>query len=167
VSALTLKSAPLTAEAFAPFGEVIEAGAGQRLVINEGTTERFNDLAAIDVAAEGGRPIVNIFRAQPRQLPLAIRMVERHPLGSQTFMPLGAAPFLVLVAPPGDAVTPADLRAFRTAGRQGVNFRRGVWHHPLIALGEVSEFLVIDRGGAGENCDEIYFDEGEEINLEA
>lgn len=160
-SALRIVSEPLTAEAFAPFGEVIAAGAGERLLINDGTTERFNDLAEIDVSAEGGRPIVNIFRAQPRALPLAVRMVERHPLGSQTFVPLGPAPFLVLVAPPGDQVKPADLRAFLTVPGQGVNYRRGTWHHPLIALDAVSEFLVIDRRGPGENCDEVRFDEAE------
>jgi ureidoglycolate lyase len=161
----TIRPEPLTQNAFAPFGEVIAAGSGERLMINDGTTERFNDLAEIDVSAQGGRPIVNIFRAQPRTLPLPILMVERHPLGSQTFVPLGPAPFLVLVAPPGDTVTPADLRAFRTTPGQGVNYRRGVWHHPLIALNEVSEFLVIDRGGPGENCDEMHFD-GAEIFLD-
>lgn len=166
MSTLTIKPEALTDEAFAPFGEVIAAGSGERLLINDGTTERFNDLAEIDVGAQGGRPIVNIFRAQPRGLPLAIHMVERHPLGSQTFVPLGPAPFLVLVARPGETVTPADLRAFRTAPGQGVNYRRGVWHHPLIALDDVSEFLVIDRGGAGENCDEIVFDDDESILLE-
>jgi ureidoglycolate lyase len=166
MTTLTIRPEPLTPEAFAPFGEVIAAGAGERLMINEGTTERFNDLAEIDVTAEGGRPIVNIFRAQPRALPLPIHMVERHPLGSQTFVPLGPAPFLVLVAPPGKTVTPADLRAFRTAPGQGVNYRRGTWHHPLIALDQVSEFLVIDRGGPGENCDEVRF-EDVEILLDA
>lgn len=166
VSTLTIRPEPLTAAAFAPFGEVIEASAGERLMINEGTTERFNDLAAIDVSAEGGQPILNIFRAQPRTLPMPVRMVERHPLGTQTFVPLGPAAFLVLVAPPGERVTPADLRAFRTAPGQGVNYRRGTWHHPLIALDQVSEFLVIDRGGAGANCDEIRF-EDVEILLDA
>ncbi|MEJ2121987.1 MAG: ureidoglycolate lyase [Alphaproteobacteria bacterium] len=159
MAARTIRPQPLTTEAFAPFGEVIAAGEGECLMINEGTTERFNDLAEIDVGTQGGRPILNIFRAQPRALPLPIHMVERHPLGSQTFVPLGPAPFLVLVAPPGDTVTPADLRAFRTTPGQGVNYRRGTWHHPLIALDKVSEFLVIDRGGPGENCYEIQFDE--------
>jgi ureidoglycolate lyase len=161
MAARTIRPEPLTPEAFAPFGEVIAAGAGERLLINDGTTERFNDLAEIDVSTQGGRPILNIFRAQPRTLPLSIRMVERHPLGSQTFVPLGPAPFLVLVAPPGDTVTPADLRAFRTTPGQGVNYRRGTWHHPLIALIEVSDFLVIDRAGTGENCDEVRFDEAD------
>jgi ureidoglycolate lyase len=161
MAARTIRPEPLTPEAFAPFGEVIAAGAGERLLINDGTTERFNDLAEIDVSTQGGRPIINIFRAQPRTLPLSIRMVERHPLGSQTFVPLGPAPFLVLVAPPCDTVTPADLRAFRTTPGQGVNYRRGTWHHPLIALIEFSDFLVIDRAGTGENCDEVRFDEAD------
>jgi len=166
MTAVTIRPVPLTPDAFAPFGEVIAAGWGERLLINDGTTERFNNLAEIDVSAEGGRPIVNIFRAQPRVLPLPVRMVERHPLGSQTFVPLGPAPFLVLVAPPGDTVTPADLRAFKTAPGQGVNYRRGIWHHPLIALNEVSDFLVIDRAGPGGNCDEVRF-EGIEVILDA
>ena len=90
-----------------------------------------------------------------RVLPIA--MVERHPLGSQAFLPLGEAPFLVVVAPAGARVEPAGLVAFRTDGRQGVNYRKGVWHHPVIALDQVTDFAVIDRGGPGENCDEIHF----------
>jgi len=161
MSAHTIKAEPLTAEAFAPFGDVIAAGGGERMMINDGTSERFNDIARIDVSAEGGRPNLSFVRAQPRELPLAVRMVERHPLGSQAFMPLGSAPFLVLVAPAGDNVSATDLRAFRTAPGQGINYHRGVWHHPLIALEEVSEFLVIDRGGVGDNCDEIRFGDDE------
>jgi len=162
----TITPEPLTPAAFAPYGDVIAPGGGERMLINEGTSERFSDLARIDVSAEGGRPNLSYVRAQPRSLPLAVRMVERHPLGSQAFVPLGPTPFLVLVAAPGEAVTPADLLAFRTAPGQGINYRRGVWHHPLIALDEVSPFLVIDRGGPGENCDEMYF-EGTEILLES
>ncbi|HUT50731.1 MAG TPA: ureidoglycolate lyase [Alphaproteobacteria bacterium] len=161
MSARTIKSEPLTVEAFAPFGDVIAAGGGERMMINDGTSERFNDIARIDVGAEGGRPNLSFVHAQPRALPLTVRMVERHPLGSQAFMPLGPTPFLVLVAPAGDQVTAADLRAFRTAPGQGINYRRGVWHHPLIALERVSEFIVIDRGGEGENCDEIVFGDDE------
>ncbi|MDH3236652.1 MAG: ureidoglycolate lyase [Alphaproteobacteria bacterium] len=164
MTALTITAEPLTAEAFAPFGDVIAAGGGERMMINDGTSERFNDLARIDVSAEGGRPNLSFVRAQPRELPIAVRMVERHPLGSQAFMPLGPASFLVLVAPAGEQVVADDLRAFRTAPRQGINYHRGVWHHPLIALDDVSEFLVIDRGGAGENCDELFLD-GDEIIL--
>ena len=83
----------------------------------------------------------------PYELPLAIAMLERHPLSSQLFMPLSAAPFLVVVAPPGEHVDRANVRAFVTNGAQGVNYRRGTWHHPVIALENPSEFLVVDRVG--------------------
>ena len=153
---------PLTRAAFQPFGEVIEAGsAAVQFEINNGSTTRFHDLARVDVAAEGGHVLVNIFRARPLPMPLIVAMVEKHPLGSQAFMPLEVAPFLVVVAPPGDAVAPADLRAFLAGAGQGVNYAPGVWHHPVIALGRESDFLVIDRGGPGDNLAEFFFDEGD------
>jgi ureidoglycolate lyase len=93
-------------------------------------------------------------------------MVERHPLSSQAFLPLAPTPFLVVVAPPGHTPDPGDLRAFVTRGQQGVNYARGTWHHPLIAFGRPGDFLVVDRGGDGENCDEVLFDTVE-ILLEA
>ncbi len=154
-----LRVEPLTRAAFQPFGDVIDAEGAQHFEINNGSTTRFHDLARIDVAAEGGRALVNIFRARPLPMPLAIAMMEKHPLGSQAFIPLAAAPFLVIVAPPGDAVAPPDLRAFLAQGRQGVNYARGVWHHPVIALGRQTDFLVIDRGGPGDNLAEFFFDE--------
>jgi ureidoglycolate lyase len=92
-------------------------------------------------------------------------MLERHPLSSQLFMPLSAAPFLVVVAPPGENVDRTSVRAFVTNGAQGVNYRRGTWHHPVIALANPSEFLVVDRVGPGANCDEFFFD-GEKLLLE-
>ena len=102
--------------------------------------------------------MINIFRGQPRELPLAIRMMERHPLGSQAFIPLGTNPWFVVVAPADGPPKSSDLRAFSVGTGQGVNYHRGVWHHPLIALEGVSDFLVIDRGGAGSNCDEYVLD---------
>ncbi|MFX8813062.1 ureidoglycolate lyase, partial [Acinetobacter baumannii] len=86
--------------------------------------------------------------------PIRLRVMERHPLGSQAFVPMCGDPFLVVVAPPGPAPAPADLRAFVTNGRQGVNYARGTWHHPLLALDRISDFLVVDRGGDGRNLDE-------------
>ena len=142
----------LTRQAFAPFGDVIETAGVQGALINDGAAARFADLAEIDVCEEGGRPSVSIFRARPRSLPLTVEVLERHPLGSQAFVPLSRAPFLVLAAQ-GDLGDSPRLRAFRTNGAQGVNIRRGVWHHPLLALDEESEFLVIDRGGPGENLE--------------
>jgi ureidoglycolate lyase len=166
LTSIVLKPEPLTRAAFAPFGEVIEIEGSQHYTINDGYAERHYDLARIDVAEAGGLPLVNIFRAKPRDLPLRVRMVERHPLSSQTFVPLAPAPFLVVVAPPGRTPSARDLRAFVTQGQQGVNYARGTWHHPLIAVGQAGDFLVIDRGGAGENCDEVFFDDVE-ILLEA
>jgi ureidoglycolate lyase len=144
---------PLTREAFAPFGEVIEASEEVRhYPINAGNTERYHDLMKIEVGP-AGTPIVSIFRGQPRDLPFVVAMLERHPLGSQAFMPLSGRPYLVAVAPAGEAVGLADVRVFLAQGHQGVNYAAGTWHHPLLALGAVSDFLVIDRSGPGANCD--------------
>ena len=151
---------PLTAEAFRPFGDVIEASDGARhFTINEGYAERFHNLATVDVGTQGGRAIINIFRAKPRTLPMQLVLLERHPLGSQAFMPLSGRAYLVVVAPatPGAAAPDlAAMRCFRAEAGQGVNYARGTWHHPLIALDGVSDFLVVDRGGAAgdHNCDE-------------
>ena len=144
---------PLTAEAFRPFGDVIEATDAYEL-INSGTTRKFADLAKIDVSAEGGRPCISIYRATPYKFPLRITLLECHPLGSQLFMPLHGEPFIVVVAPAGEVIDALGVRAFRANGGQGVNYDRGTWHHPLIALSSHSEFLVIDRTGSGANCKE-------------
>ncbi|MEX1994847.1 MAG: ureidoglycolate lyase [Steroidobacteraceae bacterium] len=158
--ARTLVPQALTAEAFAAFGDVIEAD-GDFEIINDGTTRQFADLARIDIAADDGHARISIYRTTPYQLPFTLRMLERHPLSSQLFMPLSGQAFLVVVAPAGADPGAASVHAFVTNGRQGVNYQRGTWHHPLIALGHPGEFLVIDRGGRGRNCDEYFFrDEG-------
>lgn len=152
---LLLRPEPLTRAAFAPFGDVIEAEGAAGYPINEGTTFRFHDLARVDVG--DARPIVSIFRGQPRPPPLAVRMLERHPLGSQAFMPLQPRDWFVVVAPPGEVPEPERLRAFRASGSQGVNYAPGVWHHPLLVLWPDSDFLVIDRAGE-DNLEEFSFD---------
>lgn len=140
---------PLTPEAFAPFGEVIHAEAARKVFpINQGTTTRFHALAKVEL--DGGAAAISLARAQPQALPLAIRMLERHPLGSQAFVPLGGVRWLVVVA-----TSPQDTpRAFLADRGQGVQYRRGCWHHPLIALDAGGDFLIVDRVGAGENCEE-------------
>lgn len=149
--ARTLRVEALTQRAFAPFGEVIQAAAASTIQhINDGTAQRFHALAHIDCDSEGGSPIISIFRAQPRELPFTVRLLERHPLGSQAFMPLSPHPYLVVVASSPDAVP----RAFLAQQYQGINLHRGTWHHPLLALAARSDFLVIDRAGEGDNCDE-------------
>ncbi|CAD6557263.1 ureidoglycolate lyase [Paraburkholderia sabiae] len=150
----TLAIEPLTREAFAPFGDVIELDGAKQIPINLGTTIRFHDLAHVDVTDEGGRTLVNLFRGQPRVLPFEVKMMERHPLGSQAFIPLNDKPYLVVVAPRGELVE-SEIRAFVTSGWQGVNYAKGVWHHPLLSLGEVSDFIVVDRGGEGLNLHEL------------
>lgn len=157
---------PLERAAFAPFGDVIELEGARQIPINLGTTMRFHDLARVDVADAGGRPLVNLFRGQPRTLPFEVAMLERHPLGSQAFIPLTDKPYLVVVAPAGPLETRA-VRAFVSHGWQGVNYAKGVWHHPLIALDAVSDFIVVDRGGDGHNCDEQTLPESLWLTAEA
>ena len=153
-----LEVEPLTAAAFAPFGEVIQTADAATRVINAGSTLRFHDLCRIDTGPEG-RALFNIFRASPLALPIDIRALEKHPLGSQAFMPLNQARFLVVVAEPVARPQTRHLRAFVTDGRQGVNYRRDTWHHFVLALDAVTDFVVIDRDGPGANCDEIALDE--------
>ena len=148
---------PLTRDGFAPFGEVIETAGAERRTINAGSTVRFHDLARVDVTAAGGYALINVFRAQPLPLPLTVRIMEMHPLGSQAFIPVHHAPFLVVVAAGADAPRLAELRAFVTDGRQGVNYARGVWHHPVIAMARETDFVVVDRGGPGDNLVEVPF----------
>jgi len=157
---------PLDREAFREFGDVIETADRKSFAINAGTTRRFDDLAAVDVGDRGGRPLISIFRGTPIPPPIRIAIMERHPLGSQAFVPMERAPFLVVVAPPGEAVAPEDICAFVTNGRQGINYRRGVWHHPLLVLDTETDFLVVDRGGTGENCDAFHFDSATTILLD-
>jgi ureidoglycolate lyase len=155
---------PLTAEAFAPFGDVIEASdRAEQIPINYGCTTRFNDLARVDVSDGGGHPIVSLFRARPLDPPI-LKVFERHPLGSQSFTPLQGRPFLVAVAPVGD-LDPAAIRVFRAGPHQGVNYAKGVWHHFLLPLEAESDFLVIDRAGPGENLDEIELVPADQIRV--
>ncbi len=149
------REAPLTSESFAEFGEVIEIEGRDFRWINDHTCKRYDDLALVDVAENGGRPLIGVFEADARPLPLAVRMLERHPLSSQAFYPLQPWPFLVVVAADGAAPVAERIRAFSSSGLQGVNFRRNTWHHALIALERGARFLVVDRGGEGENCEEI------------
>jgi len=164
--ATILKPAPLTRAAFKPFGDVIETAGARHYPINQGTTVRYHDLAAVDVAGGDGQPLISIFRGQPRPRPIAIRLMERHPLGSQAFIPLQPRDYLVVVADPAQPVTPGALRAFRATGAQGVNYARNVWHHPLLVLEADSDFLVVDRGGPGDNEEEFRFAEDAAVFLE-
>lgn len=156
-----IKPVALTAKAFAAFGDVVEASSDSKQKnINQGNTIRYHDLAGLDLTAEGGKPSVNIFRSTPLKRPIMIHQMERHPLSSQLFYPLGDQSYLVVVAPKGD-FNPKDMRAFLASSDQGVNYHPGVWHHYSLALDEVSDFLVIDRLGDGENCEEVFLSDDE------
>jgi ureidoglycolate lyase len=143
---------PLTAEAFAPFGEVLDATGPFRL-INAGLCQRHHDRATIDVG--GARPGISIFKAAPRALPYAFDLIERHPEGSQAFLPMTEHPFLVIVSA-GPEATP---RAFLTNGAQGINLFRGTWHGVLTPLHAPGLFAVVDRIGSTPNLEEHRFPE--------
>ena len=151
----TIEARPLTREAFAPYGTVIETDGAASYPINDGTTTRFHALAEADVDGPVG---LSIFRGQPFAPPLTIAMMERHPLGSQAFVPLQDRPWLIVVAR-DEGGRPGPPVAFRATGRQGVQYPRGRWHHPLIALEAEGDFLVVDRIGGGSNLEEFEYPE--------
>lgn len=154
----TLAIQPLTKSAFAPFGEVVEADPATMRHINGGTTERYHALAHPQALGEGAELIVSLFRGQPRKLPYLVDMVERHPLGSQSFHPLQDSSWLVIVAE-DEGGRPGIPHVFMATGRQGINYRANIWHHPLMALGKISDFLVVDRSGPGNNLEEYFYQE--------
>lgn len=146
---------PLDATGFAPFGDVITLRGAPDKLINQGLCGRHDDLARLDFA--DGRAGISLFDAVPRALPYTLDMVERHPLGSQAFIPMAMTSFLVVVAP-DEGGRPGRPRAFLTAPGQGVNLHRGVWHGVLTPLEAPGLFAVVDRIGAGDNLEEYWFD---------
>lgn len=151
-----LKAMPINAEEFAAFGEIIDKHPSSQIDINEGRFDRYQELATVDTADQDGHVNISIFHCRAATaLPFEIKMMERHPLGSQAFIPLSNFQFNVVVAPRGETADVSGLRAFRTNGDQGVNLHRGVWHLPMIGEEIGQEFLVVDRGGGG-NYDEYY-----------
>lgn len=156
---VTLTAVPLTRERFAPFGDVIESSRSHADAMNAARFERFDNLCHVDLVNDG-QVAVSIARCRtPTTLPLRLEMIERHPLGSQAFIPLSPCRMVVVVAPPGESVDATDLRAFVSNGRQGINYRRGAWHMPLIAFDKGQEYLIIDRGGNEANCEEHMLDD--------
>jgi ureidoglycolate lyase len=147
----TLRALPLTAADFAPFGEVLAAEGPPDRLINAGLCGRWHDRAQLDFGA--GRAAISVFDAVPRRLPYNFDLVERHPQGSQAFLPMTPARFLVIVAP-DDGGLPGAPRAFQTAPGQGINLRRGIWHGVLTPLAAPGLFAVVDRVGEGPNLQE-------------
>ncbi len=153
----TVAVRPLTKESFAPFGEVLETQGAAIRLINAGTCTRFHALATVETWGEGARAVVSLFRTEPITLPLRLAMMERHPLGSQAFWPLSGGDWLVAVAPDENGRPGAPL-VFRASGNQGVCYAPNVWHHPLLALGQVSDFLIVDGDGPGINLKETPYE---------
>lgn len=165
MSGPALRAVPITPERFAPYGDVICASPDTKAAMNEARFDRFSELAKVDVDTRGGgAPSISIARCRAATtLPYRFDLVERHPLGSQAFIPLSPFRFFVVVAPPGASVEREELCAFVTNGSQGVNYHRGVWHMPMIGLEEGQEFLIVEGSGDGENCEEHFF--GEPVTL--
>lgn len=155
MSQVTLSLSPLTRESFSPYGEVIEISSSNHcLPINYGQTVRHHGLAKVDVESNGGFPIISMFQSKKTELPFRLRVMERHPLGSQAIIPLGNHPYAVIVAE-GSTFTPSNMRAFLAEPGQGVNIFKGVWHHFNLSLEGDGSFVVVDREGQGDNCEEV------------
>jgi len=144
---------PMSADAFAPFGDLLEAKGTPDKIINQGLCGRFHDRARMDFS--DGRAGISIFHAEKRDLPLKLDLVERHPDGSQAFVPMSHQPFLVVVAEDQNGI-PQNIRAFLTEAGQAINIHRGVWHGVLTPLYDPGLFAVIDRIGEGPNLEEYW-----------
>jgi len=152
----------LAAALFAPFGDVLELQETPTVVINQGNCNRYTDLAQLDFS--DGRAGISVFHAKPYTSPYALLMLERHPEGSQAFIPMSEDPFLVIVADDEDG-RPGVPRVFKTSGRQGVNYHRGIWHAVLSPLSGNGLFTVVDRIGHGQNLEEYWFESAYRIEL--
>lgn len=153
---------PISAGAFAPFGDLLDTAGAPDKIINEGLCGRYHDRARLDFG--DGRAGVSLFDAEPRELPYALGLVERHPDGSQCFVPMTWQSFLVTVAP-DDGGAPGRPLAFITGPGQAVNYHRGTWHGVLTPLAAPGLFAVIDRIGPGSNLDEYTYPAPFEIAL--
>jgi len=157
----TIQIQLLTSENFARFGEVISCQGNDYFHINDAHTERYHALVMTEIMGDA-KAGISIFRnIKSTQIPFEISMLERHPNGSQAFIPMQGQKFLIVVAPSLDTNTPdlSQLCAFITDGTQGINYRAGTWHHPLLTLEAPSDFAVVDRIGTGHNCDVYQFPE--------
>ena len=141
---------PITKENFAKYGDVITTKDIKPLEINDGYAKRFDGIANLDTSIDGGETTICIFSALKRSFPMKIDMMEKHPLGSQAFIPMKQTTFLVLVAPEGNKPDLNRIEAFIVPPEIGVNYNPGTWHFPLIATEDMN-FLVVDRKGSGDN----------------
>ena len=145
-----IKPIKISKSNFSAYGDLISTDDINPMDINAGYAKRFDDLANVDTSIDGGKTIVSIFSALKRTFPMKIDMMEKHPLGSQAFMPMKETTFLSFVAPPGEFPEISKIQSFIIPPRTGINYRPGIWHFPLIST-EDTDFLVIDRKGSGKN----------------
>jgi len=158
---MLLTPKPLTTEAFAPYGEVVDIhSANKEFSMNYGLATRYYDLADIDVEDEGGKTCISIVKSGAVAFPFNVEKMEYHPLGSQMFYPLCDSPFLILVSIPSKTLDTSKLELFMSDGTQGVNYHKNVWHHYLLPMNEgINQFIVVDRNGNDENCIETQIKE--------
>lgn len=149
---------PLTREAFEPFGAVIEAAGEPSFLINGGLCGRYHDLARPELTDTAGAVSLSVGKSDAVELPMTLDLMERHPLGSQAFVPMNGTRILVIVAP-DDSGRPGTPRAFVSNGSQGIQYKAGCWHGILAPLSGPSDFLIVDRVGSGKNIEEYHFDE--------
>lgn len=148
-----LKTIPLTSKDFAPYGDVIEAGIDSpNFPINDGRAQRHDSLGFVDALGPEGKPTLSALFSQPTKLPASLHIMERHPLGSQAFIPMDGGRMIIVVAPKTWNGDVRHLQAFISNGLQGINYHLGVWHHPLIVL-KATHLAIVDRTGGGNNCD--------------
>ena len=145
-----IKPIKITRANFAAYGDLISSDDIKPMDINAGYAKRFDNLANINTSKDGGKTIVSIFSALKRNFPMKIDMMEKHPLGSQAFIPMNETTFLCFVAPPGESPEIDKIQSFIIHPKTGINYKPGIWHFPLIST-EDTNFLVIDRKGNSEN----------------
>ena len=159
-----ITAVPLTRESFAPFGHVIDTDGDSHYPINGGLCERYHALARVQATGPNARVLISLLKAQPYSFPLKLGMVERHPFGSQAFIPLSPRPFLVVVCH-DEPNAPGEPHVFVTRSGQGVNYPRNLWHGVLTPIDEPQDFAVVDRGGDGKNLEEFFFPDPYEVHL--
>ena len=161
-----LEILPLSSEAFAGFGDVVEFEGHDSFPINKGMADRYHALAEVELGGEQACAIISLVYSRKFDMPRMVDHLEYHPLGSQAFLPLDASPFIVVVCPAGERPDLARLKAFVTNGRQGINYRTGTWHHVLLTPYAATRFICVDRTGQGDNCIDYFIPETEQLLLE-
>ena len=167
MSAPIITVEPLTSEAFASYGDVIETDGNACFPINAGRADRYDALCSVDCEGSKNGAVISLVKARRYDFPKTVTFLERHPFGSQAFIPAGEAPFLVVVAVPGGTVDESTLKAFLTNGKQGINYHRNTWHHVMLTPFEDVTFIVVDRSDPETNCEEHWYAEEDQPVLDS